>query len=185
MKLTNFLDEPKSSLKKVRLKFSEITTNKYYQNTGILALTIDPKDFPLEEAKSYLQLRDYLFITATENASEYVKNIFDFSRIDDDSALINNLLSVYIQDEEFDGKLIKETIEMLKEKIQYSYYPMEFERAEEFADYLKIELAPIFNFEEFTGNLFFRTIKRKIEKFTKSLSELKIGNEKKSEEVEL
>jgi len=185
VKLTNFLDEPKSSLKKVRLKFSEITTNKYYQNTGILALTIGPKDFPLEEAKSYLQLRDYLFITATENASEYVKNIFDFSRIEDDSALINNLLSVYIQDEEIDSKLIKETVEMLKEQVQYSYYPMEFEKAEEFADYLKIELAPIFNFEEFTGNLFYRTIKRKIEKFTKRLSELKMGNEKNSEEVEL
>lgn len=183
--LTNFLDEPKSSLKKVRINYHEITNNNYYKNSGILALTIDPKDFPLKETKSYLQLRDYLFITAINNASDYVKTIFDFSRIEDDSALINNLLSVYIQDEEIDNNLIKETIEMLKERIQYSYYSMEFERAEEFADYLKIELAPIFNFEESTGNLFYRTIKRKIEKFTKNLSVEKKANKKNSEEIEL
>lgn len=183
--LNNFLDEPKASLKKVRIKYNEITNNNYYKNSGITALTIDSIGFPLKEAKGYLQLRDYLFITATENASEFIKNIFDFSRIEDDSSLINNLLSVYFQDEEIENSLIKETIEMLKEQIQYSYYPMEFERAEEFADYLKIELAPIFNFEEFTGNLFYKTIKRKIEKFTKTLKEVKKGNKKNSEKIEL
>jgi len=196
VKLGNFLDNYKEMLKleQNRYSYDDIMKLEFSFKSGVLAIGISADDFPVDETREYLKLRNYLKISNTTNLNETIQNLFNAHNSTDDLSFFGNMFAIFNNhyhfenwfddwgDDEFENEdqskffknfkqkfywedlfNNKKVFRMFKpiiDKLFFSFIPMEPIPAYEMAVYLKIELSPILNFEEYTGNLFTEVIER-------------------------
>lgn len=196
VKLSNFLDNCKEEMKKKenRYSYDDIMKQNFSFNSGVLAIGISADDFPVDETREYLKLRNYLKIISTTNLDETLQNLFNAHNSTDDLSFFGNMFAIFNNhyhfenwfddwgDDEFEkedqskffknfkqkfywedlfnNKKVFKMFKPIIDKLFFSFIPKEPIQAHELAVYLKIELSPILNFEEYTGNLFTEVIER-------------------------
>jgi hypothetical protein len=194
VKLRNFLDNHKEMMKQNRYSYDDIMEKDFSLKSGVLAIGISADDFPVNETKEYLKLRNYLKIINTTNLDETLQNLFNAHNSSDYLSFFGNMIAIFnnqyhfedwfddwgaheFENEDqakfyksfkqklywedlFNNKKVFRMFKPIINKLFFSFIPMEPILAQELAVYLKIELSPILNFEEYTGNLFTEVIKR-------------------------